>query len=257
MDFSKVLDVMDWAGQNLLPHFGEAPCKHYKSSLESDAVTELDEQTEKFLKKELEKIDSSIGFKGEEFGIETKCDRFWLADPIDGTAYFIRGLPQCTSMLALIEDGEITFSVINDFVNKNLYWAQKGKGAFLNKKPIKVSNRALNKALIHVEMNLNHKENLPKYLELYKTSLVLGEYPSGIHFALTASGAVEGKVCMDPFGKDYDFAPGQLLVKEAGGMVANIGRNNFDYKNLNFLAVNKQVYSDLTTGRNPIFPTFD
>lgn len=251
----KVINIIYQTGQNLKKHFGGGiEYLQFKSDSPADGVTKLDQEMEKFIEKELKKLYPSIGFKGEEYGDKLRAERFWLADPIDGTGYFVRGIPGCTTMIALIEKEEIILSIIYDFIFDNLYYAQKGQGAFLNKRRISVNNRRLKDAFLYVEMDLKNKENIPNYLSLRTSCLVLGDYPSGIHFALTASGKIEGRICQDPYGKDYDFAPGQLLVKEAGGVVTNLGIQTFDYKNLNFLAVNKEVYKDLTTGKNPIFP---
>ncbi len=157
-------------------------------------------------------------------------------------------------MIVFVESGELKFSAIYDFILDKMYTAEKGIGAFVNGKQIHVSNRGLNDAFVYVEANLNTEKNRLTYSKLNESCIVLASYPAGIHFALTAEGRVEGRICVDPYGKDYDFAPGQLLVSEAGGIVKNIGTNLFDYRNLNFLAVNKQVYEDLTAGENPIFP---
>jgi fructose-1,6-bisphosphatase/inositol monophosphatase family enzyme len=60
-----------------------------------------------------------------------------------------------------------------------------------------------------------------------------------------ASGKLEARICFDGFGEDWDFAPGALLVKEAGGIVRNIGSDSYDYRNHNYIAGSKAVYEDL------------
>jgi len=74
-------------------------------------VTKLDTDVEEFVSDELTKIYPDIGFVGEEHGGNREAARFWIMDPIDGTGHFIRGLPFCTSMIALVEDGHVNFSV--------------------------------------------------------------------------------------------------------------------------------------------------
>lgn len=257
--YLKVVDIVYQAGQRLKRYFGKIEPSHYKTThykvaSPSDVVTKLDKETEDFLEMNLKKLDPTIGFTGEELGVRRPSDRFWLADPIDGTGYFIRGMWGCTIMLVLVEEGELKFSVIYDLVLDKMYTAEQGKGAYLNNRPIKVSDRSLKEAFLYVECRLENEKNLPKYLRLFKECVVLSSYPAGIHFVLTAEGKIDGRITFDPYGKDYDFAPGQLLVQEAGGVVKNIGSSTFDYKNLNFLAVNKKVYQDLTQGPNAIFP---
>jgi fructose-1,6-bisphosphatase/inositol monophosphatase family enzyme len=77
---------------------------------------------------------------------------------------------------------------------------------------------------------------------------------AGYEFVLVATGKLEGRICVDAFGKDYDFAPGSLLVSEAGGIVANIGSTTYDYRNTNLIAGNKALFDDLTQGTDAIFP---
>ena len=77
---------------------------------------------------------------------------------------------------------------------------------------------------------------------------------SGYEFALVASGKIEGRICSDPYAFDYDIAPGTLLIEEAGGIVTNIGKNTFDYRNRDLIAANRPVYEALTEGPEAFFP---
>ena len=80
----------------------------------------------------------------------------------------------------------------------------------------------------------------------------LNTLSAGFEFALVATGKTEGHLVYDGFGKDYDFAPGSLLVSEAGGVVKNFKSNSFDYTNLNFIASNQKVYEELVTSEDSI-----
>ncbi len=71
---------------------------------------------------------------------------------------------------------------------------------------------------------------------------------------MVASGKFEGRIAKDPYGKDWDFAPGSLLVREAGGIVNNIGMETYDYKNHDYVALCPPVYEELVYGSNPVFP---
>ena len=71
---------------------------------------------------------------------------------------------------------------------------------------------------------------------------------------MVACGQLEGRICLNPYGKDYDFAAGSLLVQEAGGIVANLGKNTYDYTETNLVAVSKKLFESLTLGEDPIFP---
>src|SRR5664279_5101535 len=133
------------SGEELIKHYGkiEADLKPDKEIGMANSVTKLDLQTENFLAEELRKFDPTISFHGEEYGKRSSSERKWLVDPIDGTSFFARGLPFCATMVALIEADQVLLSVIYDFVNRDLYWAIKGQGAYKNQDRIFVSNRPL------------------------------------------------------------------------------------------------------------------
>jgi len=241
------------AGNILNKHFGKAEISNNKSSRSVDVVTKLDTDIENFIAEKLYKYDSSIGFLGEEFGERKKSNSFWLVDPIDGTAHFVRGMPFCTTMIALVENGEVVLTVINNFITKELYIAEKGKGAKLNEKPIYVSNRSLKDSYISFESNLTSEKNLKTYQTLNDKCILFHTINCGYEYGLIASGKIEGRICLDPFGKDWDYAPGSLLVSEAGGIVRNIGKTTYDYKDHNFLATNKIIYGELTRDKVGLF----
>lgn len=254
INYNHVLDFIIKIGKNLKPYFGKIKSKEYKGGNAADIVTSLDIETEEALAGYLKKHYPSIGFKGEEFGLREKGDTFWLVDPIDGTGYFARGIPGCTTMIALVDSKEVIFSVIYDFINNNLYYAQKKQGAYCNNKKIHVSNLSPKEGYLYLECNIN-KNSLSKFESLRQLSMVLSSgYPPGFEYAMVASGKIEGRINYEPLGCDFDYAPGTFLVKEAGGIVTNIGSEKFDYTNLNSIATNKKVYKALTQGKNPIFP---
>jgi myo-inositol-1(or 4)-monophosphatase len=215
-------------------------------SLKSDlsVVTDLDKRVETQLKDALRPLDASVGFYGEEFGQEGSDKVFWTIDPIDGTEAFIRGMPFCTNMLCLISDGMPEASLIYNFVLDELFIAVKGKGATLNGIAISVSNRSLKHGAIEYETKAASLQNR----ESYFTAPTYMRYVfsvAGYGFCQVAKGAIEARIQNDAHGKIWDFAPGALLVKEAGGRVININSDSYDYKNLNFIASNQVVFDEL------------
>ena len=225
----------------LVKQFGSTAydLKHDKSK-----VTQLDMHVEQLLKRALKVLDSSVGFYGEEFGIEGSKERFWLIDPIDGTEAFVRGLPLCTNMLCLIENNKPSASVIYNFVLDDFYSAIEGRGAFKNNQPIRVSNRPIEEAAIEAEIELldqKHQDivvNMPGHA-FYRF------WCAGYGLSKVAEGNIEARVMYHALGKMYDFVPGALLVKEAGGKVTNIGVKTYDYKNLDMIVSNSVVHEDL------------
>lgn len=183
-----------------------------------------------------------------------ESEKFWLVDPIDGTAHFIRGIPICTTMIALVNKGEVVVGVIFNFVTGEMFSASKNNGAKLNGEPIRVSDRSLEQSYITVESKLNDEETVKKYLELKKKTTLFHTISCGFEYGLVASGKLDGRIGLHPYGFDYDFAPGALLVKEAGGVVANIGTNSFDYRNFDAIATNPVIYKELTQGDGALLP---
>jgi len=241
----KVLPIIRQVREFVLPSWGVASIVNEKSIHPADVVTEIDTKVEEFLKEKLAEVYPDIEFAGEEGGGKRDMERFWLVDPIDGTGHYVRGLPFCTVMIALIEHGVVTFSAIYDFINDDMYWAEKGKGAYKNDTPIHVSNRNLQQSYLGWESkDIEKKENFSKFVEINK----LGNFRSisaGWEFAMIASGKLDARISFNPWGKDWDFAPGLLLVAEAGGVSTNIGSDKYDYRNTDLIAGNPIVHKEL------------
>lgn len=256
MDYPTLLkaatEIVVQAGKKLVPHFGEAA--HETKAHSRDYVTKLDVATEKFIASKLAKKFPDIGFKGEEMGVHTHADSYWLCDPIDGTIQFIRGIPFSTIMLALIDEDRPVIGIIYNFITQELYTATEGGGAFLNSQPIQVSQRPVDEAVIVLETNMELQHNAKLRAQLRKRYYLMQLIVAGYEFGLIASGRIEGRVCRDPYGQEHDFAAGTLIVKEAGGIVTNLGKKTYNLHNRDFIAASPVVYRDLVEGKNALLP---
>lgn len=251
-----VMDAVTDVGQTLRDGYGRAPLLHQKSGLASDGVTQYDISAEQFLAERLGIYDPTIGFQGEESGHAGSTERYWLVDPIDGTAHFVRGIPYCTTMVALVEAGAVVLSVIYNFVTGELFVAERNKGARLNNVRLRVSQRPLSDAYLSVETDLKSWRSVGAYINLRERALVMATISCGYEYGLIAQGKIDGRICFDPFGHDWDYGPGSLLVTEAGGMVTNIGSGQYDLSNHNFIAANRQVHSELTGARSDLLKSY-
>lgn len=236
-----------------MPSFGKADEISRKSDSPHDAVTVIDGDIERFLAERLRTHYPESEFFGEEYGGSSSA-RYWLCDPIDGTAHYIRGLPFCTTMLALIEDGEVQFGAIYDFVTDTLYHAERGAGAYRDDEPIHVSDRPLSESYIALETHLEKPENLRRFLALNEKVSLMHVLCCGYEFARVAEGKMDARISFDPYGKDWDYAPGPLVVAEAGGVVTNVGVRDFSFGNHDLIAASPRVYAALTQGDDALFP---
>jgi len=217
------------------------------------AVTEMDLLVEDRLRQSLAAFDKRIGFGGEESGVDLEQPTFWLVDPIDGTEPFIRGMPFATNMIALIHHGEPILSVIYNFVLDDYYVAIKGEGATCNGHTIHVSSRGMGRAWVTIGTASGESGVEGLYDRISTTVNAVRRYgASGFEYTQIASGALEARITFHGHGFAWDFAPGALLVQEAGGRAANIGATSYDFRNLNHIVANSTTFEELMAFMNTV-----
>jgi myo-inositol-1(or 4)-monophosphatase len=214
---------------------------------DKSVVTEMDVMVEKRLRDALAEVDSSIGFGGEETGVDFGQKTFWLVDPIDGTEAFVRGLPFWTSMITLIDDGAPVMSVIYNFTLDEYYLAIKGHGATRNGHPIQVSSRPMKRSFIVSGSGFGRAGLIGTNDRLRdKVAGLAQANASGFELSGVAAGAYEGRIMWNTSGKEWDFTPGCFLIQEAGGRVENIDTpGEWNYRNLKTLAASPVVFDEL------------
>ncbi len=245
MKATRPMLMRDWGNASVVAQKGESPIT---------IVTETDIAVEREVAAALKVAFPDIPFVGEEDGGDRTLSRFWLMDPIDGTVHFARGMPFCTSMLALIEDGKVAFGAVFDFLNDQMYFAERGEGAFRDEEPLRVSERALKNSYSAWEIRVDSPEGQAAFNALRKKTVLLKTISAGWEYSMVAAGKLDARICVNGFGEDYDYAPGSLLVEEAGGIVANVGSRAYDYMDKSFIAANPVIYKQLTEGPDAIFP---
>lgn len=195
-----------------------------------DYVTRADIAVSEHLNKRLSEEFPNVGFVSEEG--ETKVPakgEYWILDPIDGTTNFMTGLPLCCISLALCRDGEPTLGVIYSPYSQELFYAERGKGAYLNGKKILVSGvYELSDCLGLLELNAYYKNESDiaiKHAQKIFTSCrdlrTIGS--AALSFAYIAAGRCD--VYLGRYLKPWDMAAGMLIVTEAGGRVSGLGQN--------------------------------
>lgn len=218
---------------------GEIMLKHFKVGVESTEkadltiVTLADKEINDLVISEINKNFPEHSILGEEKSLDKKSTEVWLCDPIDGTAPFSKGLPISVFSLAYVKDGVPLIGVVYDPFTKRMYSAIKGKGAYLNDQPIKVSDKKLDyKATINIEWWPEAKYDIDS--ACHKLSVDTGVYV--LHLGsviaaacMVATGQYEACVFAGTKGKSVDMAAVKVIVEEAGGLVTDIFGNDQKY----------------------------
>ena len=176
----------------------------------------IDQDTEKLIRASL--LGTNLPILGEEYGGEITEERYWVIDPIDGTANYFRGLDECCVSIALMEGSDALIGVIFNFNNNQMYTAIKDQGAFLNNRRISVSDIAFkDKASITTGFPASETvESSMDFLEDLKGWKKVRMFGSA---ALSCAYVASGKC--DYYAEKgvylWDIAAGICLVKEAGG----------------------------------------
>ncbi|MEM9254552.1 MAG: inositol monophosphatase family protein [Pseudomonadota bacterium] len=218
------------AGEKIVRASDELERFEVKSKGVNDFVTEVDVSAEQELIYHLQKAFPEHAVLGEESGLigDADAEYCWVIDPLDGTTNFIHGIPHYGISIACLHKGRPEHAVIIDPVRREEFIASRGRGAQLNGHRIRVSQRAgLEGALLGtgIPFKEHHHDRLADYT---KTIEVLAGQSAGIRRAGAASLdlAYVAAGRLDAFweiglGK-WDIAAGALLIREAGGLVADI-----------------------------------
>jgi len=193
-------------------------------------VTEVDVRAEQDIIQQLRKAYPEHGILGEESGFtgDPDAEYCWVIDPLDGTTNFIRGIPHYGVSIACLRRGKPEHAVIIDPVRREEFIASRGKGAQLNGRRLRVSNRpSLDGALLGT--GIPYKDHCDARLEAYSKSLAtLAAQCAGIRRAgaATLDLAYVAAGRLDAFWEiglsRWDLAAGTLMIREAGGLVTDV-----------------------------------
>lgn len=232
------------AGRNLVHDFGEV--QHLQVSLKGpgDFVSAADRRTEQILRQELEKARPNYGFLCEESGekIGANPDVRWIIDPLDGTTNFLHSIPHFAISIGLEKEGFMVAGVIYDPIKDELFWAEKGRGAYLNDRRLRVSSRKkMDIALLATGIPFGAHGNPSEFSDYVKkiAPQVAGIRRMGaasLDLAYVAAGRYEGfwETDLNP----WDVSAGMLLVMEAGGCVTQYDGSAFKLGDYSLLASN-------------------
>jgi myo-inositol-1(or 4)-monophosphatase len=238
------------AARGLKRDFGEVEQLQVSVKGPGDFVSTADLKAEKTLREELAKARPNFGFLMEESGASPGRDarHRWIVDPLDGTTNFLHGIPHWAISIGLEEDGEIVAGLIYHPIADEMYFAEKGGGAYLNDRRLRVSaRRKLDESLIGTGIPFRGHGDHPRYLRTLAPVMAIttGVRRMGVaslDLAYVAAGRFDG---FWEFGlKPWDLAAGLVLVREAGGTVAALSDGNL-MDSGDIIATNQALYQPL------------
>lgn len=222
---------------------------NYKFKGDADFVTAIDLAVSDFLKKELRKLDSDIGFfsEEEEGGLSQNC---WILDPIDGTTNLVYGYNLSSVSLAHCLNGQIVFGIVYNPFTDEIFTAEKGRGAYLNhKKRLIVSDRTIDQSIVEFGAGSTHKENADINFklasEIFKKCIDVRRICStALDLCYIADRRIDGY--FEKILKPWDIAAGSLILKEAGGKITDYKGNDIQFeKSTSVIASNAKIHDFL------------
>lgn len=218
-----------------------------ESKQRNDFVSEVDRQAEHAIIDILKRAYPDHQFLGEESGDSGQADSAyrWIIDPLDGTTNFLHGLPHYSVSIALEYQGRLELGVIYNPSNQELYTAERGGGAFLNNRRIRVAGlRNLEGALLGTGFPFRPEQDIDAYLKTFRAlhGPLAGIRRAGsaaLDLAYVAAGRLDGYW---EFGlRPWDIAAGVLMVREAGGVVVDFSGKEEFMTNGNLIAANPKI----------------
>ncbi|MCJ7422146.1 inositol monophosphatase family protein [Sphingomicrobium astaxanthinifaciens] len=257
---SGLITVMERAARKAAPRlrrdFNEVEQLQVSKKGPADFVSMADKRCEATIVDELRHARPDWGMLLEEGGeIEGNPDKpRWIVDPLDGTSNFLHGIPHFAITIAVEDkkpngDPEITHALTYQPMTDESFWAEKGRGAWLQDQRLRVSaRRHLDEALVGTGMPHFGRGDIGRWTRIYgaigsQVSAVRRFGAASLDFAWVAAGRLDG------FWEDdldlWDVAAGLLLVKEAGGFVTDYRGQDRMLKKREYLAANGDLHSKL------------
>jgi myo-inositol-1(or 4)-monophosphatase len=216
------------AEKHILHYLGRISKDDIDTKQASDFVTRVDRESEQIILNTIKRDFPDHHFLAEESVRDDDAGGYrWIIDPLDGTTNFIHGYPVFSVSIALELKGEVILGLVCDPLRNETFSAEKGKGAFLNGRPVKVSSVGdLRNSLVTTGFPFRRKEIIGPYLDLfknifYRVSDIRRAGSAALDLAWLASGRCE---CFFEIGlSPWDIAAGSILIKEAGGIITDFG----------------------------------
>lgn len=248
---SVMIRAAEKASRGLLRDFNEVEQLQVSRKGPGDFVTAADKRSEKVIFEELQKAKPDYSFIMEESGQikGSDPDNVWIIDPLDGTHNFMHGVPHWSISIALEQKGAVVAGLVYDCAKDELFTAEKGGGAWLRNRRLRVSGRnVLESCMVNYgQPNGDTARRDTFYREVRAVSdvvpMVRRFASAALDLAYVAAGRIDGY--FERYVHPWDVAAGILIVKEAGGFVTSINDDDNPVHSGNLIAGNQQVHSDI------------
>ncbi len=213
----------------------------------NDYASEVDRKAENEIIRIISKAYPNHGFLAEESGYQkSDSDYIWVIDPLDGTTNFLHGFPQFAVSIALKHKGTLEVGVVYDPQRDELFTAERGGGAMLNNRKIRVTRQtSLTGSLLGTGFPFKKQQHLDAYLGMFRALFIdsAGIRRAGsaaLDLAYVAAGRLDG--FWEIGLHEWDVAAGVLLIKEAGGVVTDFSFKDKFLESGNLITGNPKMH---------------
>ena len=240
------------AGKILVENYGKVPAR-FKP--DRSIVTDADIRSEQIIKQMLGKEFPDYSFLGEEGGLQdTGSDYMWVVDPLDGTTNYSIKDPFFNVSIALAKEGQPIYGVVYYPIQEELFFAAKGRGAYLNDERIHVSDVAKIRDAFVSFCHGHDADTVERVAPIFRRIKLVTEHlrqigASALELSYVACGRTGCffQLKMNP----WDVAAGSLIVAEAGGRTSDIDGMPFSLKSRDLVASNGLLHDELLELMNP------
>jgi myo-inositol-1(or 4)-monophosphatase len=241
--------ICDKVSKVIIRDFGEVEKLQVSRKGPGDFVTKTDKKVEKIIIEELEKARPKYGFIAEESGERKNESEFnWVIDPIDGTSNFMHGIPHFAISIALEKNGEVISGIVCDPIKNETFYAEKGRGAYLNNRRIRVSSRKSLDEVIGLYgcppmMKIDGNKFFDQIKKASSQIHKLRNYGSAaLDFAYVAAGRAD--FAWYDHLNYWDYAAGKIILLEAGGTITDFAGKSFVKQKETFIS-NSYIHDEV------------
>jgi myo-inositol-1(or 4)-monophosphatase len=255
MQHSALINVMTAAARKasraLKRDFGEVENLQVSLKGPGNFVTAADRRAEETLRAELAKARPGYGFLGEEGGQHDGSDgtHMWIVDPLDGTTNFLHGIPQFAISIGLERSGAIVAGVIYNPISDEMFVAERGKGAYLNDRRMRVASRKLLADSV-IACGLPHLGRGDLDIGIKELCAIQDKVAglrrfgaAALDLAFVAAGRLDGY--WERNIQPWDIAAGLVILREAGGFATDIDGNDAMFTKKQIVAGNETIHREL------------